>query len=101
MSIESLSIRELRQSDIPLIIDYWLNSDKEYMENMGVDISKIPGKAQWSEMLEEQLHQDYKDKKSYCLIWVVDEKPIGHSNVNKIVFGSEAFMHLHIWYEAF
>jgi RimJ/RimL family protein N-acetyltransferase len=27
----------------------------------------------------------------------MDGLPIGHSNINKIVFGEEAFMHLHLW----
>ncbi len=45
----------------------------------------------------EQLSQSYENKKSYCIIWQVDGKPIGHSNINKIVFGKEAYMHLHIW----
>lgn len=48
-------------------------------------------------MLSEQLHQSYEEKKSYCIIWEADGKQVGHSNVNKIIFGQEAFMHLHIW----
>ncbi|HWY34787.1 MAG TPA: GNAT family protein, partial [Nitrosopumilaceae archaeon] len=30
---------------------------------------------------------------------LLNNKNIGHSNVNKIVFGEEAHMHLHIWSE--
>jgi RimJ/RimL family protein N-acetyltransferase len=41
--------------------------------------------------------QSIEEKKSYCIIWLVDDTPVGHSNINKIVFGEEAFMHLHIW----
>lgn len=97
----NLSIREISSSDIPLITSYWLNSSAEFLTNMGADISKIPDKEQWYDMLGEQLQQDYQDKKSYCLIWEVDGKPIGHSNVNKIIYGKEAFMHLSIWYSEF
>jgi [ribosomal protein S5]-alanine N-acetyltransferase len=35
--------------------------------------------------------------KSYCIIWEVDRTAIGHSNINKIKPGIEAYMHLHIW----
>jgi len=101
MSSGSLNVREIQQSDITLIIDYWLNSDSKYLANMGADISKVPDRLLWTQMLEEQLQQDYPIKKSYCLIWEVDGKPIGHSNVNKIVFGQEAYMHLHIWYDEY
>jgi RimJ/RimL family protein N-acetyltransferase len=101
MASQRLHVRELQNSDIPKIISYWLNSDPEFMKGMGVDVTKIPGETEWILMLEEQLSQDYKDKRSYCLIWEIDGQPIGHSNVNKIIFGTEAYMHLHIWYPEF
>ena len=31
------------------------------------------------------------------MIWQMDNEPIGHCNVNKIKFGEEAYMHLHLW----
>lgn len=97
MSETELSVRELQQSDINLIADYWLKSDKSFMEAMGVDVTKIPAREQWFEMLMEQISLPIEEKKSYCIIWLVNDKPIGHSNINKIVFGKEAYMHLHIW----
>jgi len=48
-------------------------------------------------MLQEQIGQPYEKKGSYCMIWLLDDKPVGHSNINKIIFGEEAYMHLHIW----
>ena len=92
-----LSVRELQKGDIDLITDYWMNSDPVYLQDMGVDINKMPGRNEWKEMLSEQLNQSYKEKKSYCIIWQVDNKPVGHSNINKIIFEEEAYMHLHIW----
>lgn len=97
MSGNELSVREIQQQDIELIIDYWLNSDNEFMKNMGVDVSKIPAKKDWESMLWEQLSQSYEKKNSYCIIWEDEGKSIGHSNVNKIIYGQEAYMHLHLW----
>jgi RimJ/RimL family protein N-acetyltransferase len=48
-------------------------------------------------MLSEQISQAYEVKQSYCIIWLHNNQPIGHSNVNQIVFAQEAYMHLHIW----
>ncbi len=93
----SLSVREIQESDIPLISEYWLDSDSEFMKGMGVDLSKMPGEDDWRNMLMEQLSQPIEEKKSYCIIWQVDEKPVGHSNINKIIMGEEAYMHLHLW----
>ena len=97
MAREELSVREIQLEDIEFIINYWLNADKEFLENMGVDASKIPPKQEWQNILKQQLHQSYREKQSYCIIWQLDGKAVGHSNVNKIIFGQEAYMHLHLW----
>jgi hypothetical protein len=55
MSDPVLSVRELKETDLDLIINYWLNSGKAFMESMGVDVLKIPSGEQWREMLAEQL----------------------------------------------
>jgi RimJ/RimL family protein N-acetyltransferase len=93
----NLSVREIQKEDIDPLIHYWLNAELSFLESMGVDISKMQSQDKWEEMLTEQLNQSYNEKKYYCLIWLLDGKAIGHSNVNKIIFGQEAFMHLHIW----
>jgi RimJ/RimL family protein N-acetyltransferase len=97
MNTPDLAIRELQISDIDFIIQYWLNAEPEFLTGMGVDLSKIPGENEWRKMLTEQTELSYEEKKSYCIIWLQDGKPVGHSNINKIIFGKEAFMHLHLW----
>ncbi|WP_118973337.1 GNAT family N-acetyltransferase [Taibaiella koreensis] len=92
-----LSVREIRKSDIPLITDYWLLSDPGLMTGMGVQLDKLPSREQWDDMLSTQLMQSYEEKQSYCMIWEIDGMPVGHCNVNKIRFGEEAYMHLHLW----
>jgi RimJ/RimL family protein N-acetyltransferase len=95
------SVREIQERDISLIIDYWLNADKLFLLNMGVDINKMPSKEEWQNMLLAQISQPYENKNSYCIIWQVNGTPVGHSNVNKIVFREEAYMHLHLWKNEF
>ena len=99
MSNEVLSVREIQEKDIEPITNYWLSSSAAFLQGMGADITKVPKKEQWREMLSEQIRQPYDEKKSYCIIWELNGKAIGHSNINKIIFGEEAYMHLHIWYE--
>lgn len=98
MAENILSVREIQEQDIDPITQYWLGSDVEFMKGMGVDVSKLPNKEEWRKMLLEQISQPYEKKNSYCIIWEIDGKAIGHSNINKIIFGEEAFMHLHTWY---
>ncbi len=97
MNKNLLSLRELTEADIPLIIDYWLSADAAFLAGMGADIAKLPARQDWKKMLAKQLCQPYEEKESYCIIWLADDEPVGHSNVNKIKFGEEAYMHLHIW----
>lgn len=92
-----LSVREIQHSDIEPLSDYWFKSNPEFLIAMGVDLSKMPTREQWGEMLNEQLRQAYEEKKSYCIIWLLDNEPVGHSNVNRVIFAEEAYMHLHIW----
>ena len=97
MRSPSLTVREIQQSDIEPLSDYWFKSSPGFLIAMGVDLSKMPTREEWKEMLNEQLGQSYQEKKSYCIIWLLNDEPIGHSNVNRIIFAEEAYMHLHIW----
>ena len=97
MKDPELTVRELTEADIPPLTEYWLTASDEFLTGMGVDLSKMPAREQWHTMLNQQLQQAYTEKQSYGIIWLLDGIPIGHSNVNKIVFGEEAYMHLHIW----
>jgi [ribosomal protein S5]-alanine N-acetyltransferase len=92
-----LNVREITLNDIQLIADYWLLSPPEYLQGMGIDLTKMPDRNWFTSMLTEQINTPYKDKKALAVIWEIDGEPIGHSNVNDIVFGQHAFMHLHMW----
>lgn len=97
MFYSSLNVRDLQKQDIPAIASYWSDSDPEFLKSMGVDLAKLHTKEKFTYMLEEQLKSPLKEKNSYALIWEVDGNDIGHCNVDKINFGKEAFLHLHIW----
>lgn len=97
MSEPVLSVKELTDSDIPLITDYWLSAPDEFLTGMGVDLGKMPSREQWYDNLQQQIGQPYREKLSYCMIWLLDGEPVGHTNINKIKFGVEAYMHLHLW----
>jgi len=93
----NIKVREVQLKDVDLIVDYWLNSDPDFLVSMGVDLTKLPTRNGLSKMLTEQINTPLKSKKSYALIWELNGKQIGHSNVNGIEFGKQATMHLHLW----
>jgi RimJ/RimL family protein N-acetyltransferase len=79
------------------IVDYFVNADAKFLDGMGVDPKKLPARELWLGSLEENHSKPINERTIYSVIWHVDGKAIGHSNINKIIFGEEAFMHLHMW----
>jgi RimJ/RimL family protein N-acetyltransferase len=97
MREEIFSVRQVQESDFEKIVDYFLNADGDFLITMGVDISNLPSKEDWLKILSDDLQKDLKTKRFFYIIWLLNDEPIGHCNINKIIFGKEAFMHLHIW----
>jgi len=95
--VSHTSVREITFEDFDLIADYWLKSDPDFLISMGVDLAKVPSREALINMLTEQLNLPLEQKQSYALIWEIDGKPSGHSNINGIEFGKHAMMHLHLW----
>jgi len=95
--IMDLSIREITVKDIDLLLEYWFTSSDDHFLKMGADSSKLPKREEFYNILVDQINSPIENKKSYALIWEENGKQIGHTNVNNIEFGKEAFMHLHVW----
>lgn len=92
-----LAIREMQLSDIPRIVDYFVKADADFLKGMGVDPDKLPESQTWIDKLVGEYHKPYVDKESYYIIWLLNDEPVGHSNINNIYFGTSATMHLHLW----
>ena len=99
MPANQYQVREIQHSDTEPLCDYWFGADPEFLAGMGVDPAKMPKRDEWKQMLNDQISQPYEEKQSYCIIWLLNDEPVGHSNVNRIIYGEEAYMHLHIWKE--
>jgi RimJ/RimL family protein N-acetyltransferase len=96
---KKISVRHLEINDHENIVDYFLNSDKNFLISLGVDTSKLPTKQEWLDILSSNFELSIYQKKFFYIIWLMDSKPVGHSNINKIVFANEAYMHLHMWHK--
>jgi RimJ/RimL family protein N-acetyltransferase len=92
-----LNVRELTYAEIALVAEYWATLEDAQLLLLGVDKQKLPEKAQLKQILISQIDLPIENRRSFCLIWELGGKPIGHSNTNPTIFGNEAFMHLHIW----
>jgi RimJ/RimL family protein N-acetyltransferase len=92
------SVREMTKNDIQSIIDYFLESSPEFLRGMGADVNKLPGKEEWSKIILGDFEKQAESKKLYYVIWQLNDIPVGHSNINDIIFGKEAYMHVHLWH---
>jgi RimJ/RimL family protein N-acetyltransferase len=70
---------------------------QDQLENMDVDITKLPNEQQFLTYLNAQIELPVTQKESYCIIWGQNNLPVGHSNTRSTLFAKEAFMHLHLW----
>lgn len=95
--MNKFSVRVLREEDIKHICDYWNNASPEFLNAMGVEMSKLPSAEKLETYLKKQLMLPLKQRESYATIWLVDDTAIGHCNVSPFKFGDTAMMHLHIW----
>jgi RimJ/RimL family protein N-acetyltransferase len=93
----SINIRLAQTDDYPFIVDYFRNGDEAFYLGMGVDRAKLPAREEWLRILDDNHHRPLEKKDFFYLIWLYNNEPIGHSNVNKIICGEEAYMHLHMW----
>jgi RimJ/RimL family protein N-acetyltransferase len=97
MTQEKLEVRELELADMDPFMSYWFNADESSLANMGVDIKKLPTKKDFLTYWRSQLEMPLKKKLSYCVIWLKNDIPVGHSNTRPVNFGNDAYMHLHLW----
>ncbi len=97
MSHSNLSVREIDENDFVSIVDYFLKADKDFLLGLGVDICKLPQREEWLKLLLHEYQQSIENKNFFYLIWQLDKKAIGHSNIDKIIFAERANMHLHMW----
>jgi RimJ/RimL family protein N-acetyltransferase len=79
------------------MVDYFLDADDKFLQGMGVARANLPSREDWiSAALSDHERPNHEKDRAY-LAWIYDGTAIGHSSINKIRIGDEAFIHLHIW----
>jgi len=95
---KSLEVRRFSSSqEYEGMIDYFLGADDSFLNGMGVARSLLPTREVWlpSALADHELPDDQKDR--LYLGWFDQGRQIGHSSVNRIRVGEDAFFHLHLW----
>jgi RimJ/RimL family protein N-acetyltransferase len=91
-----LSIREMKLEEVGIIINYFYQSSPEHLEILGVDSTKLPPPESWLEYYTHEFNKPIEKRRTFLVVWKLDDMPIGFSTADKIIYGKEAYMHLHI-----
>jgi len=92
----TLTVREMTAAETDLIVEYFLNSTPEHLEMLGVDPTRFPPAAGWRERLRRECALPIEHRSLVPVLWLSDDQPIGFSTSDKIVYGEQANMHLHV-----
>ena len=92
----TLTVREMMSSEVNIIIQYFQDSTPEHLETLGVDPSRLPPAQSWRERLQRECTLPIEQRTMMLVIWLSDDQPVGFSTSDKIRYGEQAHMHLHV-----
>ena len=91
-----LALREMRLDEVGLVIEYFHGSTAEHLEMLGVDPARLPDRHRWRARYEHDYARPRPEREMMLLLWELDGAPVGFSTTDRIAYGEQAFMHLHI-----
>lgn len=91
-----LTVRPLDPSEIDIRINYFHNASDDFLQRLGVDRQLLPSSEEWRSSYEAEYALPIRERQELNLVWQLDNEIVGLSSCDKIVFGIEAYMHLHI-----
>jgi RimJ/RimL family protein N-acetyltransferase len=92
----TITVREMSLPDMEFRINYFHEASDEYLTHLGVDRELLPKPDAWRAFHERDSARPLPERENFALLWELDHRPVGFSSLDRIVFGSQAFMHLHI-----
>jgi RimJ/RimL family protein N-acetyltransferase len=92
----TLTVREMMSSEVNIIIEYFQDSTPEHLETLGVDPTRLPPAQSWRERLQRECTLPIEQRTVMLVIWLSDDQPVGFSTSDKIRYGEQAHMHLHV-----
>ena len=92
----SLVVREMRLDEVGLVIEYFHCSTAEHLEMLGVDPTRLPDRDRWRARYEVNYARPRPERETMLVVWELDGAPVGFSTSDRIAYGEQAFMHLHI-----
>jgi RimJ/RimL family protein N-acetyltransferase len=95
---EEIDVRPFSsREEYELMLDYFYKSDDSFLRGMGVDRFRLLERDNWLGALLADHEKPDGERDRFYLVWIFRGRRVGHSSINKIILGTEAFIHLHLW----
>ena len=92
-----LAVRPMTGDEVQRMVGYFHDADDEFLALLGADRSRFPDRTTWCDLARDDMARPLPEREYHYLIWEVDDRAVGHCNINKIAFGRDAYLHLHLW----
>src|SRR5262245_22376359 len=85
------------QDEYERMLDHFYLGGETFQRGMGIDPARMPPREEWLHAVLEDHERPDEKKTRVWLAWYCDGEAVGHSSVNCIRIGQDAFVHLHLW----
>jgi RimJ/RimL family protein N-acetyltransferase len=89
-------IRELKIGDVDGIIAYFLRLSVAELDQIGIDGASLKLEDDWAQWFEKNIYQPLYKVSAYFLVWDIDDAMVGFTFVDRIVYGSDAYLHMYL-----
>jgi RimJ/RimL family protein N-acetyltransferase len=91
-----LVARQMTLGETDIVVDYFHGASHEFLKSLGVSPENLPDSGDWRAFYRAEYERPIERRRAILVLWELDGKPIGFSTADKIMFGEQAYMHLHI-----
>lgn len=88
-------VRDIQESDIPAIVDYWHKSTPEFLTSIGVDTNKLVSEEETAGLFRRSLPENRQENDRFTLVACLGDQAVGYTNLN-FVGDKQAYGHVHI-----
>jgi len=85
------------RAELQRVVNYFHDAGDAALLAMGVDRALLPAREAWLRQLASEIELEPRNQNMCYVIWRCAGRAVGHSHINKIAYGEEGCVHLHLW----
>jgi hypothetical protein len=86
----------MQLSEMSIRINYFHEASDEHLRLLRVDRSLLPTRQAWRTFYQKDYARPIRERINYSLVWRRGGQVVGFRSTDRIDFGNQAFMHLHL-----